>query len=128
MQKIEPAHFENFFEQQLQIYEVDLEMVSEEKENQDAVVADLQEANTRFVTARKGDMINKEREQALQKLENAYFKYKEIISNLEVGRKFYNDLTRIVVRFRDDCKDFVQQRRNEAEQLQRHVFSTRLTS
>ena len=49
----------------------------------------LQDANASFTTARKGDSSTKEREGALQRLENAYFKYKEIVSNLEAGRKFY---------------------------------------
>lgn len=121
LQKIEPAHFENFFEERLQLYEPDLELVSEEREKQDDLVSKLQEANTNFVAARKGDSSSKEREQALQKLENAYYKYKEIVSNLDVGRKFYNDLARIVSRFRDDCKEFAYRRRNEADHLEKYV-------
>ncbi|KAI9793554.1 MAG: pH-response regulator protein palA/rim20 [Peltula sp. TS41687] len=121
MQKIEPAHFENLFEQRLQLYEPDLELVSEEREKQDDLVTKLQEANANFVVAKKGDSSSKEREQALQKLENAYYKYKEIVSNLDVGRKFYNDLAKIVSRFRDECKGFAYQRRNEAEQLQNDI-------
>lgn len=121
MQKIEPANFENLFEQRLQLYEPDLELVSEERETQDNLVTKLQEANANFVAARRGDSSSKEREQALQKLENAYYKFKEIVSNLDVGRKFYNDLAKIVSRFRDDCREFIYQRRNEAEQLEKYV-------
>ena len=65
-----------------------------------------QNANAAFLVARRGDQSTKKREQALQNLENAYFKYKEIISNLDVGRKFYNDLAKITNRFRDDCRGF----------------------
>lgn len=119
MLKIEPAQFENLFEQRLQMYDSDLAQVSEERDEQDRVAAKLEEASSSFVAAKKGDSSSREREQALQKLENAYFKYKEIISNVDVGRKFYNDLAKIVVRFRDDCKMFVHQRRSEAEKLQR---------
>ncbi|KAI9832975.1 MAG: pH-response regulator protein palA/rim20 [Phylliscum demangeonii] len=117
MQRLEPAHFENFFDQQLQKYEDALEMVSKERERQGEVAARLRDANAAFVDAKKGESSSREREQALQNLENAYYKYKEIMSNLDVGRKFYTDLARIVDRFRDDCKEFVYQRRSEATQL-----------
>ncbi len=122
MQKIEAVQFENLFEQRLQLYENDLAQVVQEQTELDRVIAKLRETNANFVAAKRGDTSSREREQALQKLENAYFKYKEIISNLDVGRKFYNDLAKIVVRFRDDCQNFVFQRRREAEGLQKYDF------
>jgi programmed cell death 6-interacting protein len=60
----------------------------------------------------------KDREDALQTLENGYSKYKEIISNLDVGRKFYNDLARLLQRFRDEVRAWVYSRRVEAERLE----------
>ena len=118
MQKIEPAQFENLFEERLERYEEDQKSIVKEKEEQDQISSQLREANTEFVNARKGDTSTREREEALQRLENAYVKYKEIISNLNTGRKFYNDLAKIVNRFRDDCKNFAYQRRVEAGQLE----------
>ena len=118
MQKIEPAQFENLFEVRLEMYEEDQKWVAKEKEEQDQMSVQLKQANTAFANARKGDTSTKEREQALQRLENAYVKYKEIISNLNTGRKFYNDLAKIVNRFRDECKNFAYQRRVEAGQLE----------
>lgn len=118
MQKIEPAQFENLFEERLERYEEDQKSIAKEKEEQDQISSQLRQTNTVFVIARKGDTSTKEREQALQRLENAYVKYKEIISNLNTGRKFYNDLAKIVNRFRDDCKNFAYQRRVEAGQLE----------
>lgn len=38
-----------------------------------------------------------------------------------MGRKFYNDLAKMLGRFRDDCKAFVQQRRVEASQLESDI-------
>ncbi|KAL9022920.1 MAG: hypothetical protein Q9180_008491, partial [Flavoplaca navasiana] len=96
MQKIEPAQFENLFDDRLEIYNEDKDMVSQENEFQSQLTIRIKEANTAFMTARRGDSSTKEREQALQRLENAYFKYKEIVSNLNTGRKFYNDLANIV--------------------------------
>ncbi|KAL8966850.1 MAG: hypothetical protein Q9197_005755 [Variospora fuerteventurae] len=118
MQKIEPAMFESLFEDRLEQYEEDRKVVSEEKESQSQLVVRIQEANAAFITARRGDSSTKEREQALQRLENAYFKYKEIVSNLHTGRKFYNDLATIVTRFTDECRDFAYHRRMEAGQME----------
>lgn len=118
MQKIEPAQFENLFEERLERYVEDQKLIAKEKEEQDQIASQLRQSNTAFANARKGDTSSREREQALQRLENAYLSYKEIVSNLNTGRKFYNDLAKIVNRFRDDCKNFAYQRRVEAGQLE----------
>jgi programmed cell death 6-interacting protein len=115
---IVPANFEDFFDERLQKYDVDIASVKDEADEQDRLTQNLETANASFVAARKGDTSSREREQALQKLENAYFRYKEIVSNLEVGRKFYNDLARIVSKFRDGCKSFVYDRREEANRME----------
>jgi programmed cell death 6-interacting protein len=116
--QIAPAQFEDFFEQRLRRYDPDIEDVRAEVSEQDQLLGLLAGANADFVAASKGDTSSKEREQALQKLESVYYKYKEIVSNLEVGRKFYNDLSKIVGRFMNDCKTFAYSRRTEAAQLE----------
>lgn len=118
MQKIEPAQFETLFEERLQCYDSDRAVVSKEQEEQKGVISRLKEANTAFATARVGDTSTKKREQALQRLENGYIKYKEIVSNLNTGREFYNNLASIVNRFQDDAKNFAYQRRVEAGQIE----------
>ncbi|MCJ1260843.1 pH-response regulator protein palA/rim20 [Lobaria immixta] len=118
MQNIEPVQFENLFEERLQFYDSDRATVSEEQTEQKEVASRLREANAAFAAARVGDTSTKKREQALQRLENGYIKYKEIVSNLNTGRKFYNDLASIVSRFRDDAKNFAYQRRVEAGQIE----------
>ncbi|KAH8685473.1 putative pH signal transduction protein pala [Tricladium varicosporioides] len=127
-QTVVPAHFEDFFEQSLAKYDADIASVRSESDEQDRLTHQLELANANFVAARKGDTSSREREQALQKLENGYFKYKEIVSNLEVGRKFYNDLARIVGRFRDGCKSFVYERREEAMRLENELSLPPLSS
>lgn len=118
MQKIEPIQFESLFEDRLQRYDSDRKMISKEKEEQTYVASQLRESNAAFTSARQGDSSTRQREQALQRLENGYIKYKEIVSNLNTGRKFYNDLATIVNRFRDECKNFAYQRRIEAGQFE----------
>ncbi|PSN64040.1 pH-response regulator protein-like protein palA/RIM20 [Corynespora cassiicola Philippines] len=121
MQNIEAVQFESLFDKRLQMYDVDQDMVKDEAREQQEAIARLHDANTAFLNARRGDQSTKQREQALQSLENAYFKYKEIISNLDVGRKFYNDLAKIVNRFRDDCRSFAYQRKSEASQIENDI-------
>lgn len=118
MQSIEPAQFESLFEQRLHRYDSDFTVLSEEQEGQKQTSTQLAEANAAFVKARQGDDSTKQREQALQWLENGYVKYKEILSNLNTGRQFYNDLASIVNRFRDESQKFAYQRRIEAGQFE----------
>ncbi|KAF2635904.1 BRO1-domain-containing protein [Massarina eburnea CBS 473.64] len=118
MQNIEAVQFESLFDKRLQKYDIDQDMVKEETREQLEAINRLQNANAVFVNARRGDQSTKQREQALQSLENAYYKYKEIIANLDVGRKFYNDLAKIVNRFRDESRSFAYQRKQEASQLE----------
>ncbi|KAI1091491.1 BRO1-domain-containing protein [Rostrohypoxylon terebratum] len=118
---IVPAHFEEFFEKRLDSrYEPDLELVQAEGNEQEKLVTELIRVNREFESQKKmvGDKGNREREQALQKLENAYYKYKELVSNAEAGRKFYNDLSRIVGGFRDGARNFVADRRREVRMLE----------
>lgn len=125
MQRIEPSQFEDLFEVQLRKYDSDREMIAEEERVQVKLAEQLQDANRLFNSARRADANSeqsKDREHALQELESGYLKYKEIISNIEVGRKFYNDLATFVSRFRDDCKKFVHARRLEAGQMEMYVF------
>ncbi|KAI9829089.1 MAG: pH-response regulator protein palA/rim20 [Thelocarpon impressellum] len=124
MQKIEPASFEDLFARRLERYKPDQAMLREEQRTQDDMIERVKAADAAFRNARRGDGSSKEREQALQKLENAYYKYREIISNLDVGRKFYNDLARIVTRFRDDSKNFAYQRRSEAGHIEGDMTNT----
>ncbi|KAI0006984.1 BRO1-like domain-containing protein [Xylariaceae sp. FL0662B] len=121
---IVPAHFEDFFEKRLDsMYEPELELVKKEGEEQEKLTSDLMRANREFESQKRtaGDKGNRDREQALQKLENAYYKYKELVSNVEVGRKFYNDLSRIVGGFRDNARAFVTERRREARALEDEI-------
>ena len=121
MQKIEAAQFEALFNQRLEVYEEDRNMLTTEQDEQDQVVARLTEANKHFVSARAGDSSTKDREKALQELENGYTKYKEIINNLDAGRKFWNDFAGHVSRFRDACKAETSQRKMEASNLEQDI-------
>lgn len=121
---IVPAHFEEFFDKRLdRLYEPELEIVEKELADQEKLVADLQRANREFESQKKsvGEKGSRDREKALQRLDDAYYKYKDIVNNVEVGRKFYNDLSRIVESFRNQCRAFTSERRKEAAALEEYV-------
>ncbi|KAI5288166.1 pH-response regulator protein palA/rim20 [Ascosphaera aggregata] len=123
MRDIEPSQFEDLFEERLHIYDSDRDLLEEESLSQTQIIEQLHDANRAFNNARNagasGKTIISDRERALQELENGYLKYKEILSNIETGRKFYNDLARLVSKFREECRKFTQARRLEAEHLER---------
>ncbi|KAM0193014.1 hypothetical protein ACHAPI_007963 [Fusarium lateritium] len=120
-----PAHFEEFFDKRLdKLYEPEVEAIDKDAQDQERLLTDVQRINREFESQKRqmGERGNREREVALQKLDNAYFKYKEIINNLEVGRKFYNDLNKIVGQgLRDVVRGWIAQRRMEARALEEYV-------
>lgn len=118
---IVPAHFEDFFERRLdRLYEADLEALDREKAEQERLLSEVERVNREFESQKRvRDKDTRVREERLQTLEEAYLKYKEIVGNLEVGRKFYNDLSRIVGQiFRDQARGWANQRRMEARALE----------
>jgi programmed cell death 6-interacting protein len=118
---IVPTHFSEFFEKRLdRTYESDLEALEKEASEQDRIMTEVQRANQEFEAQKRrmGDKGGKEREEALQTLDNAYHKYKEIVNNIEVGRKFYNDLSKIVAQFRDNARAWINERRKDARSLE----------
>lgn len=122
---IVPAHFEVFFEARLDsLYDAELEAVEKERADQSRALADVERANREFEAQKRSSLgagAGGDRERALQRLDNAYYKYKEIVSNIEVGRKFYNDLCQIVEQFRGQARQWVNERRKEAKSLEEYV-------
>ncbi|KAK9239551.1 BRO1-like domain-containing protein [Lipomyces kononenkoae] len=118
--KIEATQFEKLFTARLKMYDDDKKWVEDETETQTGLLTDIELANMDFSAAlakSRGQMLS-DRERALQTLELGYFKYQELLSNLEEGRKFYNDLSRPMTQFQDECKDFVYSRRVEAREVE----------
>ncbi|RMZ81281.1 hypothetical protein DV737_g2539, partial [Chaetothyriales sp. CBS 132003] len=128
MQPISAAQFEPLFDSRLAEYDGEQADLETEQEGQDQLLAKLREANKAFEQARREELSSssgpvRAREKALQNLEMAYVKYREIISNLDTGRKFYNDLASHVSRFRDECQKQVAARRIEKSELETELVS-----
>ncbi|KAK3069515.1 pH-response regulator protein palA/rim20, partial [Teratosphaeriaceae sp. CCFEE 6253] len=121
MQPIAAAQFEQLFDERLKKYDADKAEVKREDVELEALGQRIRQASQGFQTAKQGDTGTAEREQALQRLENAYGSYKQILRDLDTGRKFYNSLGTIVSRFRDECKSFVFTRRAEAQGMETDV-------
>ena len=128
MQPLSHIQFEDLFQRRLAVYKADEDSLASEQEDQDELILQLEEANRKFLSARKAEASSssgpvKAREHALQELETAYLKYKEIINNLDTGRRFYNDLASHVNRFRDQCQKQVAARRIEKSEMETELVS-----
>lgn len=121
MMPVQASQFEPLFDSRLQKYDVDQNELKKEASEQDRLLQRVKETNASFQTTKRGDSSSKERETALQSLENAYTVYQELIANLDRARQFYNDLAGITTRFRDECRNFVYTRRTEANDLEEDV-------
>lgn len=120
-----PAHFEDFFDRRLdKLYDPELENLRKEEDEQDCYLAAIERANREFEAQKRGQrgVGVKDREEALQRLDGAFFRYKEVVNNLEVARKFYNDLNKIVgMGFRDVVRRWVGGRAVEGRGIEELV-------
>ena len=116
---LDPADFEDFFTRRLDTYYAEnREEFRADQTESTKIRTRLREANTTFIKLRKSDTSLEEREKALQKLENGYLKFLEIAQNLDEGRNFYNELAKMLGRWREEIRGFVYQRKKEARDLE----------
>ncbi|KAG2177234.1 hypothetical protein INT43_007891 [Umbelopsis isabellina] len=117
--KIETSQFDPLFTTELGKYSDLLSQVKKHSQNQWMLLNKIQDANNEFVAKRRGNMEVSRREKALQNLEQAYLKFKEIRTNLVEGIKFHSQFSKALVKYRDICVDFVMARQIEAVDLSR---------
>jgi len=115
--EVKPAMFENIIEEELAKYERYKEAVEETEEEQENLLAQIKDLNDAFLQSRRDDPSVQLREAALQSLDLAYHRYKEIMANLTEGIKFYNDFANILTQLRDSCKEWVYKRREDVSWL-----------
>ncbi|KAF9181542.1 pH-response regulator protein palA/rim20 [Haplosporangium sp. Z 767] len=113
--KIEPAHFEALFQEQLKKYDGYKQMVKEETTTQEDLLMAIQETNKAFLASRRSNAVVHQREKALQNLDAAFQKYKAILANFKEGMQFHHDFEKILVRLRDNCRDYFFARKMEAK-------------
>ncbi|KAJ9474069.1 pH-response regulator protein palA/RIM20 [Pseudozyma hubeiensis] len=108
--EVSAADFEELFDQQLRKYSRYTSDLSNSSAQQETLLQRIQECNTAFVNARRSDATIQRREKALQNLDSAYVKYRELSSNLVEGLEFYNGLAKILSGYRDGVKEWARAR------------------
>ncbi|KAF8553948.1 BRO1-domain-containing protein [Imleria badia] len=121
--EITPAMFTDVSDEELAKYDRFIQGLVEGQKKQEELLDAVKSTNEKFLSSRKEDTSVKEREQALQNLDLAYAKYREITRNLEEGLKFYNDMINILTRFKEACRIWSNTRSQEAQSFYRKFSS-----
>ncbi|KAE9407729.1 BRO1-domain-containing protein [Gymnopus androsaceus JB14] len=121
--EIHPAMFEDVSNEELAKYDKFIQWMKDLDPKQEDILNSIQSENELFLQSRKDSETVKEREHALQSLDLSYHKYKEIIHNLEEGINFYNDLSAILLQFKESCRQWSVERKHEIHSLSRLVQS-----
>ncbi|SOV02700.1 related to RIM20 - protein involved in proteolytic activation of Rim101p [Ustilago sp. UG-2017a] len=108
--EVSAADFEGLFDRELAKYSRFKADLDSSAAAQQDLLDRIQECNTAFVEARKSDATIQRREKALQNLDAAYVKYRELSSNLVEGLEFYNGLAKILSGYRDGVKEWARAR------------------
>ncbi|KAF7728737.1 pH-response regulator protein palA/rim20 [Apophysomyces ossiformis] len=117
--KIEPEQFEDVYIAELKKYEASQLQVQQLLDAQADRLAKLRQLYEQFSLIAQSCPAAGKRERAIQNLEQAFTKFKEIRTNLVEGIKFYSQYTDTLAQFRDSCVDFSLARRMEASELAR---------
>ncbi|KAI0001514.1 BRO1-like domain-containing protein [Russula compacta] len=115
--EVQPSMFEDTLDQELAKYDKFRRDVEEGAVRQSELLEDVKTRMVLFISSRREDPSVKEREYALQSLDLSYHKYKEIVRHLDEGIQFYNDLTAILIRFKESCAEWVMGRRSELNSI-----------
>ncbi|CBQ68491.1 conserved hypothetical protein [Sporisorium reilianum SRZ2] len=124
--EVSAAHFEELFDRQLAHYarfEHDLQVSSTA---QAELLERIAQRNAAFVDARRSDATLQRRERALQSLDAAYAKYRELSSNLVEGLEFYNGLARILSGYRDAVREWTRARQVDVRWLVQKMQDVRV--
>ncbi|KAF7986480.1 hypothetical protein HWV62_31277 [Athelia sp. TMB] len=110
---VTPAMFDDISTEELGKYDKFIQGIEVGRDKQAKLLEDIKAQNKVFLQSRKEDPSIKDREQALQALDQAYHQYQEITRNLSEGLQFYNDLAGILAQFKEACKAWSIQRSRE---------------
>ncbi|KII89959.1 hypothetical protein PLICRDRAFT_159226 [Plicaturopsis crispa FD-325 SS-3] len=124
--EVQPVMFEDIMDEEMAKYDKFIKGVSQNGEKQETMLEEIRSRNEAFLSSRKDDPSIKEREHALQSLDLAYHKYREISHNLDEGLHFYNDLAGILQQFKESCQVWAHTRQLEIQSLHQSMQSMSL--
>ncbi|KAI9512028.1 pH-response regulator [Russula earlei] len=117
MAEIQPSMFEDTLDEELAKYDKFRRVIEEGAVRQSELLESVKTRMDALVSSRGEDPSVKEREYALQSLDLSYHKYKEIVRHLDEGIQFYNDLTTMLIQFKESCVEWVMGRRSELSSI-----------
>jgi len=96
--------------------------VKESLEKQEHLIAAIQTNSDEFFGSKQGsDGAVSRRDQVMRQLAEGYDAFVDLQSNTSEGRKFYNDLTQLLLAFQNKVSDFCFARKTEKEELLKDV-------
>ncbi|KAJ3557381.1 hypothetical protein NM688_g1507 [Phlebia brevispora] len=113
--EVQPSMFEDLLDEALEKYTKFREDLEAGEQRQEVLLESITGRNQLFLQSRKEDPSVTDRERALQSLDLAYHKYREVTRNLDEGVQFYNDFGKILTQFRETCRDWAVRRRDEMQ-------------
>ncbi|CAG8441901.1 126_t:CDS:10 [Dentiscutata heterogama] len=119
--KIEPAHFEELFIEEMKKYDNFLVFVQRETENQEKLLNQIDGKYRELTEKRKRAMNNPGRTETIEKFKMAYQKFREILLNLQEGIKFYHNLEITLRDYQKKCQEFATYRHKEGYELVRTI-------
>ncbi|OLL23761.1 pH-response regulator protein palA/RIM20 [Neolecta irregularis DAH-3] len=114
---IDTAHFEDLITLHLNRYQPLYKEIKQDTQTQESILQKITDANNEFLESRQSDPQEKNRQDTLQKLETAFLKFKELLSNFSQGLVFYSNFAKPLISFRDEVRRIVNQRHYEALKL-----------
>lgn len=125
---IEAAQFEPLFEKELQPFEKLREEIEASERSQEERLEIVCQRNEEFIESRKVDNFTSKREQALQTMDLAYSKHREIANNLVEGLQFYNSLAKLLSDLRDNVKQWHRSRQMDIADLNNRMKANTIST
>ncbi|CAG8461462.1 7083_t:CDS:10 [Funneliformis caledonium] len=115
--KLEPAHFEDLFNEQMKKYDKFLLTCNKLSDIQDNLLASISEKFEEYNKRRRVASTNPRRTQFIQTLGNGYKCFINILQRLQEGMAFYARSQANADELKQNCQAFATQRRKEAERF-----------